>query len=106
MKAGLAKWTNVPGRLVVPDPRRVLAAHLPPKPISGRCVVVGGGKSAAVMAAALEETWPDVALEGTVVAITGAGSGIGRALALQVADHGAVLALSDRDSAEGLNDVP
>jgi NADP-dependent 3-hydroxy acid dehydrogenase YdfG len=36
-------------------------------------------------------------LEGTVVAITGAGSGIGRALALQVADHGAVLALSDQD---------
>jgi hydroxypyruvate reductase len=49
------------------DPRTVLAAHLPPKPISGRCIVVGGGKSAAVMAAALEDAWPDVALEGTVV---------------------------------------
>src|SRR5450432_2605711 len=49
------------------DPRRVLAAHLPPKPTSGRCIVVGGGKSAAVMAAALEDAWPDVALEGTVV---------------------------------------
>jgi glycerate 2-kinase len=49
------------------DPRSVLSAHLPPKPTSGRCVVVGGGKSAAVMAAALEEAWPDVALEGTVV---------------------------------------
>ncbi len=49
------------------DPRRVLAAHLPPKPTKGRCVVVGGGKSAAVMAAALEAAWPDVALEGTVV---------------------------------------
>ena len=48
------------------DPRRVLAAHLPPKP-QGRCVVVGCGKSAAVMAAALEDAWPDVALEGTVV---------------------------------------
>ena len=49
------------------DPRVVLAAHLPPKPRSGRCIVVGGGKSAAVMAAALEYAWPDVALEGTVV---------------------------------------
>ncbi|MBS0640533.1 MAG: glycerate kinase [Proteobacteria bacterium] len=49
------------------DPRRVLAAHLPPKPTRGRVVVVGGGKSAAVMAAALEDAWPDVELEGTVV---------------------------------------
>jgi glycerate 2-kinase len=48
------------------DPRKVLASHLPAKP-KGRCVVVGCGKSAAVMAAALEDAWPDVALEGTVV---------------------------------------
>jgi glycerate-2-kinase len=48
------------------DPRKVLAAHLPPRP-TGRVVVVGGGKSAAVMAAALEDAWPDVTLEGTVV---------------------------------------
>jgi hydroxypyruvate reductase len=48
------------------DPREVLAAHLPPKP-TGRCIVVGCGKSAALMAAALEEAWPDVPLEGTVV---------------------------------------
>jgi hydroxypyruvate reductase len=49
------------------DPLKVLAAHLPPPPLKGRCVVVGGGKSAAVMAAALEAAWPDVPLEGTVV---------------------------------------
>ena len=49
------------------DPRAVLAAHLPPKPAKGRVVVVGGGKSAAVMAAALEDAWPDVPLEGVVV---------------------------------------
>src|ERR1700755_1397886 len=49
------------------DPRHVLAAHLPQKPKSGRCIVVGGGKSAAVMAAALEDAWPDVSLEGTVI---------------------------------------
>jgi glycerate 2-kinase len=48
------------------DPRKVLAAHLPDKP-SGRCIVVGGGKSAAVMAAALEDAWPDLPLQGTVV---------------------------------------
>ena len=48
------------------DPRHVLAAHLPDKP-RGRCVVVGGGKSAALMALALEDAWPDVSLEGTVV---------------------------------------
>lgn len=49
------------------DPRVVLAAHLPDKPVSGRCVVIGAGKSAASMAAALEAAWPDVALSGLVV---------------------------------------
>lgn len=48
------------------DPRTMLAEHLPPKP-QGRCVVVGAGKSAAVMAAALETAWPDVAMSGVVV---------------------------------------
>ena len=48
------------------DPRVVLAPHLPPRP-AGRCVVVGAGKSAAVMAAAVEAAWPDVALSGLVV---------------------------------------
>jgi glycerate 2-kinase len=48
------------------NPRAVLAPHLPPKP-AGRCIVVGTGKSAAVMAAALEDAWPDVPLSGTVV---------------------------------------
>ncbi len=48
------------------DPRLVLAPHLPPVP-TGRCVVVGAGKSAAVMAAAVEAAWPDVPLSGVVV---------------------------------------
>ena len=48
------------------DPRRVLAAHLPSPP-AGRTIVVGAGKSAALMAAALEAAWPDVPLEGLVV---------------------------------------
>ena len=70
-------WTDTSARaalrslfdtaIAAADPRTVLARHLPPKPIAGRCIVVGGGKSAAVMAAALEDAWPDVALEGTVV---------------------------------------
>jgi len=54
------------------DPRHVLAAHLPDKP-RGRCVVVGGGKSAALMAHALEDAWPDVSLEGTVITRYGHG---------------------------------
>ena len=48
------------------DPRRVLATFLPERP-SGRVVVVGAGKSAAVMAAALEDAWPDVPMAGIVV---------------------------------------
>ncbi len=49
------------------DPRMVLAAHLPPKPTHGRVVVIGCGKSAAVMAAALEDAWPDLPLDGVVI---------------------------------------
>ena len=48
------------------DPRLVLAQHLPIRP-SGRCIVVGAGKSGAGMAAALEAAWPDVQLSGAVV---------------------------------------
>ena len=48
------------------DPVRVLARFLPEKP-SGRCVVVGAGKSAAVMARAVEKAWGDVDLSGVVV---------------------------------------
>jgi len=56
------------------DPRAVLSQHLPEKPTKGRCIVIGGGKSAALMAAALEDAWPDVALEGTVVTRYGHGA--------------------------------
>nr|WP_239029548.1 glycerate kinase [Novacetimonas pomaceti] len=47
-------------------PERVLARHLPPPP-RGQCVVVGAGKAAASMAAALEQAWPDVPMRGVVV---------------------------------------
>ncbi|MFQ3622038.1 MAG: DUF4147 domain-containing protein, partial [Acetobacteraceae bacterium] len=46
------------------DPRRILADHLPSRP-KGRVRVVGAGKSAAVMAAAVEEAWGEV--DGVVV---------------------------------------
>ncbi|MCI0752987.1 glycerate kinase type-2 family protein [Teichococcus vastitatis] len=48
------------------DPRSVLAGYLPLPP-KGRVVVVGAGKSAAVMAAAVEEAWPDQPLSGLVI---------------------------------------
>lgn len=48
------------------DPAEVLARHLPDKP-TGRCIVVGAGKSAAEMARAVEVAWPDVDLSGVVV---------------------------------------
>lgn len=48
------------------DPRTVLARHLPDRP-RGRVLVLGAGKSAAVMAAALEAAWPEVPMHGLVV---------------------------------------
>ena len=54
------------------DPAKVLASHLP-QPPSGRCVVVGAGKAAASMAAAVEAAWADVPLAGVVVAPYGYG---------------------------------
>jgi len=45
-------------------PERVLAAHLPGPPAGGRVIVVGAGKAAAAMAAAVEAAWPDVPLTG------------------------------------------
>jgi glycerate 2-kinase len=75
-KATLMVWDDARARatlrtlfyaaVAAADPRKVLASHLPPPP-DGRCIVVGCGKSAAVMAAALEDAWPDVPLQGTVV---------------------------------------
>jgi len=49
------------------DPARILPPHLPAPPC-GRTLVVGGGKAAASMAAAVEAHWPDDApLSGLVV---------------------------------------
>jgi len=54
------------------DPLVGIRAHLPAPPASGRTVVVGAGKGAAQMAAALESLWP-VPLEGLVVTRYGYG---------------------------------
>jgi glycerate 2-kinase len=53
------------------DPARVLAAHLPRPPSGGRIIVVGAGKSAAPMAAAVESAWNHFPLSGLVVTRTG-----------------------------------
>jgi hydroxypyruvate reductase len=66
------------------DPAEVLVAHLPARP-AGRCVVVGAGKAAAGMAAAVESAWPDVALSGVVVAPYGHLVPTGRIEVLQAA---------------------
>jgi len=65
-RARAALRTLFDAAIAAADPRKVLVAHLPPRP-TGRCIVVGCGKAAAVMAAALEDAWPGVSLQGTVV---------------------------------------
>jgi hydroxypyruvate reductase len=55
------------------DPAKVLARFLP-APVKGRNVVVGGGKAAAAMAAALEAAWGDADFEGVVVTRYGHGA--------------------------------
>ena len=47
-------------------PEYVLAKYLP-APANGRNIVIGAGKAAASMAAALEAAWPGIGLEGVVV---------------------------------------
>ncbi len=50
------------------DPLKIVAAHLPQPPRSGKTLVVGAGKAAASMAAAVEAAWPpDAPLSGIVI---------------------------------------
>lgn len=50
------------------DPLKIVADHLPVPPKSGKTLVVGAGKAAASMAAAVEAAWPsDAALSGIVI---------------------------------------
>jgi len=66
------------------DPTHMLAAHLPERPV-GRCVVVGAGKAAAAMAAAVDAAWPDVVLSGLVVVPYGYGAPAGRIMVREAA---------------------
>jgi hydroxypyruvate reductase len=69
-------WTDERARRLLLDllavgiergrPGATLARFLPERP-RGRCVVVGAGKAAMGMAAAVEAAWPDVAVSGAVV---------------------------------------
>lgn len=55
------------------DPLNGIRKHLPQPPANGRTVVVGAGKGAAQMAAALETVWNGPALSGVVVTRYGYG---------------------------------
>jgi hydroxypyruvate reductase len=66
------------------DPTHMLAQYLPERP-AGRCVVVGAGKAAAAMAAAVDAAWPDVALSGLVVVPYGYGAPAGRIMVREAA---------------------
>ncbi|MDO4637341.1 MAG: glycerate kinase [Lautropia sp.] len=66
------------------DPAEAVRQHLPAPP-RGRCVVVGAGKAAAVMAAALDQAWADVPLSGVVVTRYGHAVPAGRVTVLEAA---------------------
>lgn len=55
------------------DPLNGISRHLPQPPADGRTVVIGAGKGAAQMAAALETVWTGPALSGVVVTRYGYG---------------------------------
>lgn len=93
------------------DPLTCLAPHLPPAPAAGRVVVVGCGKAAAKMAAAVEAAWPDLPLSGLVVTTYGADlpdPPANRRIALRFASHpvpdanGAAAARAMLDAVRGL----
>lgn len=97
--------------LAAADPLACLAPHLPPPPKGGRVVVVGCGKAAAKMAAAVEAAWPGVPLSGMVVTTYGSDlphPPASRRIALRFASHpvpdanGAAAAAEMLESVRGL----
>ena len=98
--------------LAAADPLTALPRHLPEPPRRGRVVVVGCGKAAAKMAAAVEAAWPGLPLSGLVVTTTGADLSDpppGRRVALRFASHpvpdaaGAAAAQEMLDAVRGLS---
>jgi hydroxypyruvate reductase len=75
------------------DPGAAVLRHLPDKP-RGRCVVVGAGKAAVAMAAALDAAWSDVDLTGVVVTRYGQYAPAGRIEVLE-ASHPVPDAMSE-----------
>ncbi len=71
--------------LAAADPRLVLPPALPARPPRphARCVVVGAGKAAALMAQVVDQAWADVALSGVVVTRYGHAVPAGRIAVLQ-----------------------
>jgi glycerate-2-kinase len=97
--------------LAAADPLACLAAHLPEPPKGGRVVVVGCGKAAAKMAAAVEAAWAHVPLSGLVVTTHGADlpdPPPGRHIALRFGSHpvpDASGAAAARDMLEAVRDL-
>ncbi|WP_028925550.1 SDR family oxidoreductase [Pseudonocardia acaciae] len=100
LQSDLAGW--------VPEPRvrRIPGGHWLPRSHPGvvaRCVtelvehVEGGGEPAPALRRARERAAARDRHGGSLVVITGAGSGIGRATALAFADRGARVVVADRD---------
>jgi hydroxypyruvate reductase len=85
------------------DPRLVLPPALPPRP-RGRCVVVGAGKAAALMAQVVDQAWPDVALSGAVVTRYGHAVPAGRIAVLE-AGHPVPDANSERAGRRMLTEI-
>jgi glycerate 2-kinase len=75
------------------DPAAAVLRHLPEKP-KGRCVVIGAGKAAVAMAAALDAAWGDVDLSGIVVTRHGQRADAGRIEVLE-ASHPTPDAMSE-----------
>lgn len=87
-------WTNAAARdllrkvfdaaVASADPAAAVRRHLPAKP-RGRRVVIGAGKAAVAMAAALDAAWSDVDLGGVVVTRHGQRAAAGRIEVLEAA---------------------
>jgi hydroxypyruvate reductase len=117
----LANWGNAEARSLLErmfeaavasaDPAKVVAAHLP-QPPAGRCIVVGAGKAAAAMAAAVEAAWPNVGLSGVVVVPYGYGAPTRRVVVREAAhpipdsnSHAAALEILDKVGGLSPNDM-
>jgi hydroxypyruvate reductase len=91
--------------------KQVLSAHLPARP-RGRCLVVGAGKAAAAMAAAVEAAWTDVELDGLVITRYGHGAATERVRVIEAghpvpdaAGAKAAQEILDRAAALGSDDL-